>query len=49
METLGSGNGNESLSNGPDHMTKMAATPIHGKKPLKISRTRGPMTLRLGI
>ena len=24
-------------SNGPGHMTKMAATPIYGKNPLKIS------------
>ena len=33
------------------HMTKMAATPIHGKTPLKIfsSRTRRPMTLGLDL
>ena len=33
------------------HMTKMAATPIYGKKPLKIffSRTRRLVTLRLGM
>ena len=33
------------------HMTKMAATPIYGKKHLKIffSRTRRPMTLGLGM
>ena len=33
------------------HMTKMAATPIYGKKLLKIffSRTRRPVTLRLGM
>ena len=33
------------------HMTKMAATPIYGKNPLKIffSRTRRPVTLRLGM
>ena len=33
------------------HMTKMAATPIYGKNPLKIffSRTRRPMTLGLGM
>ena len=38
-------------SNGPGHMTKMAATPIYGKNPLKIffSRTRKPMTLGLGM
>ena len=33
------------------HMTKMAATPIYGKTPLKIffSRTRRSMTLGLGM
>ena len=33
------------------HMIKMAATPIYGKKLLKIffSRTRGPVTLGLGM
>ena len=33
------------------HMTKMTATPIFGKNPLKIffSRTRRPMTLGLGM
>ena len=33
------------------HMTKMAATPIYGKNPLKIfyPRTRRPMTLALGM
>ena len=33
------------------HMTKMTATPIYGKNPLKIffSRTRRPMTLGLGM
>ena len=38
-------------SNGPGHMTKMAAMPIYGKNPLKIfvSRTRRPMTLGLGM
>ena len=37
--------------NGPGHMTKMAAMPIYGKKPLKIffSRTRSPMILKLGM
>ena len=36
-------------SNGPGHMTKMAAMPIYGKNLLKIffSRTRRPMTLGL--
>ena len=43
--------GTKVCSNGPDHMTKMAATPIYGKNPLKIffSRTRRPMTLGLGM
>ena len=37
-------------SNGPGHMTKMAAMPIYGKTPLKIfSRARRPMTLGLGM
>ena len=38
-------------SNGPGHMTKMAAMPIYGKNPLKIffSRTIRPMTLGLGM
>ena len=37
-------------SNGPGHMTKMAAMPIYGKNHLKIfSRTRRPMTLGLGM
>ena len=38
-------------SNGPGHMTKMAAMPIYGKTPLKIfySRTRRPMTSGLGM
>ena len=38
-------------SNGPGHMTKMAAMPIYGKNPLKIffSRTRRPMTLGPGM
>ena len=38
-------------SNGHGHMSKMAATPICGKNPLKIffSRTRRPMTLGLGV
>ena len=33
------------------HMTKMAATPLYGKNPLKIflSRTRRPMTLGFGM
>ena len=37
--------------NGLGHMTKMAAMPIYGKKPLKIffSRTRSPMILKLGM
>ena len=38
-------------SRGLGRMTKMAATPIYGKNPSKIffSRTKGPMTLWLGI
>ena len=37
--------------NGPGHMTKMAATPIYGKKPSKIffSRTGGPIFTKLGM
>ena len=37
--------------NGLGHMTKMAAMPIYGKKPLKIffSRTRSPMIFKLGM
>ena len=32
------------------HMTKMAVTPIYGKKPSNIfSGTKGPMTLGLGL
>ena len=43
--------GTKVCSNGPGHMTKMAATPIYGKNSLKIffSRARRPMTLRLGM
>ena len=43
--------GTKVCSNGPGHMTKMAAMPIYGKNPLKIffSRTRRPMTLGLGM
>ena len=38
--------GTKACSNSPGHMTKMASTPIYGKKPLKIfSRTRGPKSL----
>ena len=44
------GQGNESLFAGLGHMTKMAATPIYGKNPLKIfSWTKGPKTLWLGM
>ena len=37
--------------NGPGHMTKMAAMPIYGKKPLKIffSGTGGPIVTKLGM
>ena len=43
--------GTKVCSNGPGHMTKMAARPIYGKNPLKIffSRTRRPMTSGLGM
>ena len=43
--------GTKICSNGPGHMTKLAATPIYGNNPLKIvfSRTRRPMTLGLGM
>ena len=43
--------GTKVCSNGFGHMTKMAATPIYGKKPLKIffSRIRRPMTSGLGM
>ena len=43
--------GTKVCSNGPGHMTKMAAMPMYGKNPLKIffSRTRRPMTLGLGM
>ena len=48
-ETL-SDAGTKVCSNGPGHLTQMAATPIYGKNPLKIfSRTRKPMTLGLGM
>ena len=38
-------------SNGPGHMTKMAAMPIYGKNFKKIffSGTKRPMTLKLGM
>ena len=43
--------GTKVCSNGPGHMTKMAAMPIYGKNPLKVffSRTRRGMTLGLGM
>ena len=38
------------FTNCSGHMTKMAATPIYGKNPLKIfSRTRMLITLELGM
>ena len=38
----------KACSNGPGHMTKMAAMPIYGKNPIKkFSITRRPMTLGL--
>ena len=37
-------------SNGPRHLTNMAAMPIYGKNRKKIfSRTKRPMTLKLGM
>ena len=50
METPYDG-GTKVCSNGPGHMTKMAAMPIYGKNPLKIffSRTRRPVTSGLGM
>ena len=45
--------GNESFSNGPGHVAKMAAMPIHvyGKNLRKVffSGTKRPMTLKLGM
>ena len=43
--------GTKVRSNGSGHMTKMAATPIYGKYPLKIflSKTRRLMTFGLGM
>ena len=44
--------GNESCSNGPAHMTKMAAMPISGKNLKKknfFSGTKRPMTLNLSM
>ena len=40
--------GNESYSNGPGHMTKMASMPIYGKNLKKIffSGAKRPMTLK---
>ena len=50
MELLWDG-GTKVCSNGPDHMTKMAAMPIYGKNLKKIffSGTKRPMTLNLGM
>ena len=43
--------GTKDCSNGPGHMTKLAAMPIYGKKINKIffSGTKMPMTLKLGM
>ena len=42
--------GTKVCSKGLGHMTKMATMPIYGKNPLIIfSRTKGPMTLKLGM
>ena len=50
MEHLGDG-GTKVCSNGPGHMTKMAAMPIYGKnlKTIFFFRTKRPMTLNLGM
>ena len=43
--------GTKVCSNGPGHMTKMAAMPIYGKnlKNLLLHRSKRPMTLKLGM
>ena len=43
--------GTKVYSNGPGHMTKMAAMPIYGKNLQKssFSGTKSPMTLKLGM
>ena len=43
--------GTKVCSGGLGHMTKMAATPVYDKNPLKLffSGTKGPMTLGLGM
>ena len=42
--------GNEVYTNGPGQMTKMAATSIYCKKPLKSFPTiNSPMTMKLGL
>ena len=48
MEPLWDG-GTKVCSNGPGHMTKMAAMPIYDKSLKKISGTKRPMTLSLGM
>ena len=50
MELLWDG-GTKICSNGPGHMTKMAAMAIYAKNLKKIffSRTKRPMTLNLGM
>ena len=35
--------------NNPGHMTKMAAMPIYGINPSKISGTGGPISKKLGM
>ena len=42
--------GTKICSNGPGHMTKMAAMPIYGKNPLNIlfSGTKRPMICNIG-
>ena len=48
MELLWDG-GMKVCSNGPGHMTKMAAMPIYGKNCKIFSGTKRPMTLDLGM
>ena len=41
--------GTDVYINNPGHMNKMATMPIYGKNPSKISRTGGPISLKLGM
>ena len=46
MELLSDG-GTKVYSNGPGHMTRIAAMPIYGK--IFFSGTKRPMTLKVGM